>query len=754
MLHKRFAHHCSAVLVLLVGLRAVGQPPLTLPDIDPFAEEYKASASPPSKISGLAAEIMKFVELKASVSPSKAKRGDVIRVVIDGTTKKYAYTYSAIEKPTTQAGPRSKIGYPKADWLKPLFPISESKPKPYEGGAIHHEKFQWTQELYIAPDTPPGKRKFVVQPHLQVCTKKDAFANTSDSCFTAVNYAPLEVELEILDGPATAPPANLTARSTAPKYEEVAVRPPISSSDVDVHNLGGLLIAAFVGAILMLLTPCVFPMIPITVNFFVKQSEKEHHRPVFMASVYAGTMVLLLSVVILAVGAYVIKLANDPWFNLGLGAVLVMFALGLFGMFKVDLTKFFGLVLLFGIGFLLWWAAKRWLGATDHINPFVLAILTIGLAIPATLALGWGIRGIESALGVEESMVLRFLADQENKGGMLGAAFMAMTFTITSFSCTGPFLGILLAPIAESKPPMFNLVMAALVYSATFAAPFFVLALFPSWLKKLPKSGGWMTTIKVTMGFVEIGAALKFLAIPDYIWFPGHPRIFTYDTILCAWIALSLGCGLYLFGFFHLDHDSAEGHVGVPRMMFACLFVGMAIYLAPLLIGSTPSGAVMESALAFLPEDLNRVEHIPWIKDDYEKAWQLAVKEKKPIFIDFTGVNCANCRENERNVFRDKEVIELLKEKYVCVALHTDATQKRRLTADQNQELAARFLKYQVNLDPAKPDYTQPTYAIFRPALDQPFDGERLKGQLIDRRRGKIFDIEDFIRFIDAPMSR
>src|SRR5262249_509181 len=216
------------------------------------------------------------------------------------------------------------------------------------------------------------------------------------------------------------------------------------------------------GAFLMLLTPCVFPMIPITVNFFLKQSEKEHHRPLAVASVYSGTIIVLLTLVMLVLGTVVIKLANDPWFNLALGGVLIYVALSLFGMYEIEL--------------------------------------------PAGLA--------------------RFTSAREGQGGFAGAVFMAMTFTITSFTCTGPFLGALLAPVAGLQPPKLHLVLAALVYSATFAAPFFLLALFPAMLRKLPKSGGWLNAIKVTMGFLEIGAALKFLSNTDMAWSPGDPRLF------------------------------------------------------------------------------------------------------------------------------------------------------------------------------------------------------------------------------------
>src|SRR5262249_23378265 len=162
-----------------------------------------------------------------------------------------------------------------------------------------------------------------------------------------------------------------------------------------------------------------------------------------------------------------------------------------------------------------------------------------------------------------------FTSAREGQGGYVGAVFMALTFTITSFTCTGPFLGAMLGGVGALRPPFGHVVLASLVYSITFAAPFFLLALFPSLLKALPKSGGWLNSIKVTMGFIELALAMKFLGNADVSWNPGNPRLFTYDTVLCAWIALSFACGLYLIGVFRLPHDEPVDHIGVLRLLFA-----------------------------------------------------------------------------------------------------------------------------------------------------------------------------------------
>src|SRR5262249_36501180 len=148
-------------------------------------------------------------------------------------------------------------------------------------------------------------------------------------------------------------------------------------------------------------------------------------------------------------------------------------------------------------------------------------------------------------------------------------------------TCTGPFLGVVLAPVAVSQLGWSTLALLSLVYAATFAAPFFVLALFPGLLKTLPKSGGWLNAVKVVMGFIEVAAAFKFLSIADAALNPGNPRWFTYDTVLCSWIALSAACGFYLLGLFRLPHDTPQEHIGVPRLLFAMTFLGLSLYLLP-----------------------------------------------------------------------------------------------------------------------------------------------------------------------------
>lgn len=683
---------------------------------DPFARAFRLKQKS-NAASKLLAEVIDF---NVSVEPNKAKPGDVVRLTIAGTLKPGYHTYP-LTKVATGQNTVSKVTLEQQPALKPLWPIRESAPEfvinvLHEVDLEHDKAFTWSQDILVLPDAAPGQADFDVFIRLQVCN--------SNGCIGPEFYPTLEGRLEILPGPVVelaadikarldnkqppteivTPPAELVAQAakaktstgrvqlgTAPaKGTTNPTRP--ANAEVDQNDFWGLLGAAFGGAFFMLLTPCVFPMIPITVNFFLKQSEKEHHNPLRMASVYSGTIVLLLTLVMLVLGNVVIVLANDPWFNLALGGVLIVFALSLFGMYELELPSF----------------------------------------------------------------LARFTSAREGQGGLAGAIFMAMTFTITSFTCTGPFLGVMLAPIAGIKPPLIYLVLAALVYSATFAAPFFVLALFPSMLKKLPRSGGWLNVVKVVMGFVELGAALKFLSNTDFYFNPGNPRLFNFDTVLCAWIALSFACGLYLIGVYRLPHDDPVEHIGVLRMLFATIFFGLTMYLTPALFGRRLAGVVGENVIAFLPPRLDEVsgsggalreDRLAWHLN-YEDAWQEAIKNKKLILIDFTGVNCTNCRDNEQNVFPRPEVVAAMT-KYVRVQLYTDTVPDKKLSSARAAELAARHARWRDAI--ANP--TNPTYVIFRPDRDRAFDAEELlKGNVVGKQGGTIRDIPAFVTFLRDPL--
>jgi thiol:disulfide interchange protein len=704
----------NRIALLLSMLALLGLLPAVLhaDPSDPFDPANKAPV-----LSIKTQSLLPLIDFELKVVPAKAKRGEVVRVTLSGKTKKGFHTYPITQRTNQQDPSDITVKYSGVEGIKPLWPIEESPPElavSTDGKVVleHGEPFTWTQDLLIDPQAKPGQYELTVTiENVQVCNER--------TCSPPAPYRPLYAPLEILDGDAVAPPRAVADRPQdapavkviTPTQKEIAdlrakMPGPGPINDLpgrtgDATNLWSFLWFASLSAFLMLLTPCVFPMIPITVNFFIKQSEKEHHNPLMMASVYAGTIIVLLTTIMLALGSVVIDLANNTYFNLGLGVVLIFFALSLFGMYEIELPRF----------------------------------------------------------------LARFTSSREGKGGLIGTVFMAMTFTITSFTCTGPFLGLMLSSVAGVKPPMFNLALGAIVYSATFAAPFFVLALFPSMLKKIPKSGSWLNSVKVTMGFLELGAALKFLSNADFAFFPGDPQVFNYDTVLAAWIALSISCSLYLLGLFRLPHDDRAESIGVIRMLIAVAFLGLAVYLAPAMFGLHPAGVVGDNVVAFLPirtghdgdapgiggrPGTPESDHRDWYMD-YEDAWKDAVENNKAIFIDFTGTNCSNCRYNEQNIFPLPPVKQELS-RLVKLSLYTDTVPNRKLSAKESKEQGNRNQNWQSVL--VGKDLALPTYVVFQPARDSAFENGVPKGRIVGKTEGAIRDVPAFVRVLQSAQTK
>lgn len=707
----------AAALVSAFALMAL-LPPLAHADpSDPFdpANKLAVPASKPTVATDATKALAALIDFKVQLSPAKIERGGVVRVIITGKPKAGNFAYPMTELTAQQESPIPTLAYSGIEGLKPLWPITESKAdlaRSVDGKIVlHHDKpFTWKQDLLVDPEAKPGTHQLTVTiGNVMVCSDRN--------CSIPAAYEPLHAALEILDEAVT--PAKEIAdrvqgppppKIVTPTAGEIAQIPAAANPSTDTPgnrgdatNLWSFLWFAALSAFLMLLTPCVFPMIPITVNFFIKQSEKEHHNPLLMASVYAGTIIVLLTTIMLVAGKFVIDWANNTWFNLGLGVVLIFFALSLFGMYELELPHF----------------------------------------------------------------LARFTSAREGRGGMVGTIFMAMTFTITSFTCTGPFLGLMLSSVAGVQPPMFNLALGAVVYSTTFAAPFFLLALFPSMLKKIPKSGSWLNSVKVTMGFLELGAALKFLSNADFDFFPGNPQLFNYDTVLAAWIALSAGCSLYLLGLFRLPHDDKVEHVGVLRMLIAVCFLGLAVYLAPAMFGNHPAGVIGDNVMAFLPIRTGHDADAPaagktpgaptpadqghkeWYLD-YEDAWKDAVKNDKLILIDFTGTKCTNCRYNEQSVFPLPQVRGELN-KLVKVSLYTDSVPSTKLSTDAAKEQGSRNMAWQQAL---VEKLSLPTYVVFQPSRTSALENGVPSGSILGRSEGAILDVPAFVRMLQAAQAK
>jgi len=371
---------------------------------------------------------------------------------------------------------------------------------------------------------------------------------------------------------------------------------------------------------LALLTPCVFPMIPITVSFFTKMGETSGQSPFKSASIYTLGIIIIftslglaLAFTLGATGAN--QLASSPWINLFIAALFIYFAMSLFGYYEIELP----------------------------------------------------------------SILRQFSMKQEQRGGNIGILFMAMTFTLTSFTCTVQFVGLLL--VAASQGEYFWPGLGMILFASAFALPFFFLALFPQYLAKLPQSGGWLNSVKVTMGFLEIGAAMKFISNTDLVWQWG---LFTRPVVLAFWVVISILLGIYLLGKIQLPHDTKLDNIGVPRLMLSMICLSFGLYISTGLFGQPihglidsylPPDFISSSKNTTTIEKLNDKELI-WYQD-FSEVMELSKINQKPVFIDFTGYTCTNCRWMETNIFEEPEVKKLFKN-FVLVKLFTDGGPKAR----------------------------------------------------------------------------
>ncbi|MDM1523691.1 thioredoxin family protein [Empedobacter sp. 225-1] len=402
-------------------------------------------------------------------------------------------------------------------------------------------------------------------------------------------------------------------------------------ADNEKHDNGLIKIFSlgFLGGLAALLMPCIFPMIPLTVSMFTKQS-KSKGEGVGKAFIYGLSIIViyvalgLLATVIF--GPSVLnEMSTNPWVNLAFFVIFIVFAISFFGAFELTLPS-------------------KWVNAAD--------------------------KG----------------ADKE---GLIGIFFMAFTLALVSFSCTGPIIGSLLVQATQGGN-YYSLIVGMLGFSLALAIPFTLFAMFPGWLNSMPKSGGWLNTIKVSLGFIELAFALKFLSNADLVWQMNWlPR----EIFLAFWIAIFIFLGLYLLGKFRLELDSPVQTIGVPRMLFALLSITFAIYMIPglwggplkLLSGLTPPMTYSESPRGFHEgvgggqttakfDDPNMVagpHGIPAFKD-FEQGAAYATKVNKPILLDFTGHACANCRKVEERVWSDERVKKMLTEDFVLVSLYVD----------------------------------------------------------------------------------
>ena len=476
---------------------------------------------------------------------------------------------------------------------------------------------------------------YVVEGYLEygACNEESCLPPTSvDVRFTGEGPAPSQAavieetaEAEEAEEAEVVPDSNFAQTDTTllapPPLVETGLWEPVIS-ELKAYEEGGnasaadsplwqIFLLGILGGLVALVTPCVWPIIPMTVSFFLKRSG-DKRKGLRDAVVYGISIVIIyvaLGLIVTALfGASALNaLSTNAVFNIFFFLLLLVFAASFLGAFELTLPS-------------------SWSNAVDN--------------------------------------------KAEKTGGLLAIFLMAFTLTLVSFSCTGPIIGFLLVEVSTTG----NIIaptIGMLGFAIALALPFTLFALFPAWLKSMPRSGGWMNTVKVVLGFIELAFALKFLSVADLAYGWG---LLDRETFLALWIVLALLLGLYLLGKIKFPHDDPDPQpVSVPRFFLALICLAFAVYMVPGLWGA-PLKAVSAFAPPMKTQDFNlapEAEVKPMFQD-YEAGMQYARQAGKPVMIDFTGYGCVNCRKMEAAVWTDEQVARIMTEDYVLIQLYVD----------------------------------------------------------------------------------
>lgn len=401
-----------------------------------------------------------------------------------------------------------------------------------------------------------------------------------------------------------------------------------NSNSGESNGLFSIFFLGIIGGLLALLTPCVFPMIPLTVSFFTKQSQNKS-KGIFNAILYG--FFIVLTYVLLSLPFHLIdgldpnilnSISTNIWLNIFFFAVLVFFAFSFFGYYEI------------------------------------------------TLPSSWGNK-MDSA---------------SDAGGIVGIFFMALTLAIVSFSCTGPILGSLLAGSLNATGDTASQLTAGMSgFGLALALPFALFALFPSWLNSLPKSGGWLNTTKVILGFLELAFAFKFLSNSDLV---GHWGILKREIFIGIWIIIFIGLALYLFGKIKFPHDSPLKKLSFTRISFGILVISFIIYITPGVLKkptwnlSLLSGFPPPQFYSIYEQENDCPLGLDCYKD-FDEGLAKAKEVNKPILLDFTGWACVNCRKMEENVWSEPDIYKTLKDDYILISLYVDDNEKKLPEAEQ-----------------------------------------------------------------------
>lgn len=572
------------------------------------------------------------LRIKGSTTNLNPKAGEEFEIQLDFELDKYWHAYTTeIQVSKEGIGPQTTeiIMYPE-NFIELVGEIQFPEPshKYDEGFEMNvnyfNNKHSYVLKLKALKDIDVIKDSLFAEVYIQICDTARCLPAEPYNIYVGNKIE--KTELYYIPADKNKKEATNDNQNVTESAKEIA--------NAKSEGIWSFLWLAITSGALALLTPCVFPMIPITVSFFTKRSEKANAKGLRDSLLFAfgiiSTFTIFGFLMALILGPTGIRdFATNPYINLLIAAVFIVFALNLFGAFEIQVP----------------------------------------------------------------TGIMNKLHAKSQGSGVASILLMGLVFSLTSFTCTVPFVGTAL--ISSTGGEWFYPIMGMLGFSATFAIPFFLFALFPSLLKNLPKAGGWMNNLKVVMGFLEVAAAIKFLSNADLVW---DWQLLPRETFLSIWIACGVLTVLYLIGLFKMKLDSKIDHIGAARTVWTIVFASVTVYLFSGLFGK-PLGELD----AFLPpkgygsSEIAQVGVVgisnnstpaynesDWYKD-YNKAVEVAKKENKNMFLDFTGWTCTNCRWMEANYFPDLEVAGLMKD-MIKVKLYTDRRKEPELSNKKMQE--------------------------------------------------------------------
>lgn len=636
--------------------------------------------------------------VKWSVSQGKTEKG-ITEIIFSGTISSGWHTYGASHKDSPVTVEFEDIkGYSLEGGLYDLL-----KPEKFEGDDVFFDKIKVAQKIRVAEDASSLKGMIT------------SSSCTDNSCGAPEDWN-FEIKLRKEAAVAAAAVPEKTKKEESAAKTETAVTEATAETDAtavteEEQRAGGSLWALILEAVLwgfaMLLTPCVFPMVPMTISFFMKGSSTPAAGR-FKAFMYGLFIVLLYTVPI----------------SLIIGATYI------FGGETVTADIFN-------------WLSTHWLPNIIFFIVFMVFAASFFGAFEITLP----------------SALVNKSDKNSDKGGLAGIFFMALTLVLVSFSCTGPIVGSVL--IKSTQGEFWTPMVTMLAFSVAFALPFTIFAMFPSLLKKL-KSGSWLNSVKVVLGFIEVALGLKFLSVADQTY---HWGLLDREIYLAIWIVVFTLLGLYLLGKIRFEADSEVKHIGIFRLflvivdftfvvymipgMFGAPLKALSGYLPPIetqdfIMGSNPSQQVVSI------EEATKGEKLPLGLTGYhsmEEGYAAAKASGKPVFLDISGLACVNCREMEQRVWSDPKVLSMLKNDFVIVVLYTDdktklpesewvTTSSGKVLKDRGR-VNAWFVRENFGVS------AQPNYVLLSP------DGKQLAPI-----RGYNTDIDGFVEFLNSGLEK